>query len=168
MSEQDLFHPHRFHPHKERFMASRPAAKKTAAKAKKTKLDPDLLEAHYAYEAAINSNNTDRVMAMYDKDAEVLEPDGRFISGHKNIRKWVDDYFKAFKTVWKKVPLKNFVCGDYGFDEGIDTAVDTPRNGGKPTQYNCKGILIYKRQADGGWLVFRDIWNNNVPPIKSK
>jgi len=147
-------------------MPGKPPPKKTAAKSKKAKLDPGLLEAHYAYEAAINSNNTDLVMAMYDKDAEILEPDGRFISGHRNIRKWVDDYFKAYKTVWKKVPLKNFVCGDYGFDEGIDTAVDTPRAGGTPIRSNCKGILIYKRQANGEWRIFRDIWNNNVPPIK--
>ena len=108
-------------------MNKKPAPKKSAARAKKPKLDPGLLEAHYAYEAAINSNNTDLVMAMYDKDAEILQPDGPIVSGHKNIRKWVSDYFKAFKTRWKKVPLKNFVLGEYGFDEGIDTAVDTPR-----------------------------------------
>jgi ketosteroid isomerase-like protein len=128
------------------------------------KLDPDLLRAHKAYEAAINSNDTDRVMAMYDKDAEILQPDGPIVSGLSNIRKWVDDYFRGYTTHWKKVPLKNYVLGDYGFDEGIDTAVDTPRDGGKPIHWNCKGILIYKRQKNGEWLIFRDIWNNNTPP----
>jgi ketosteroid isomerase-like protein len=149
-------------------MPSKPAPKKSASKAKKSKLDPGLLEAHYAYEAAINSNNTDLVMAMYDKDAEILEPDGKFITGHDDIRKWVDKYFKAFKTKWTKVPLKNFVCGEYGFDEGIDTAVDVRRKDGQTTHYNCKGILIYKRQANGEWRIFRDIWNNNKPAIKLK
>jgi ketosteroid isomerase-like protein len=122
------------------------------------------LRAHKAYEAAINSNDTDRVMAMYDKDAEILQPDGPIVSGRRNIRKWVDDYFKQFKTHWKKVPLKNFVLGEYGFDEGIDTAVDIPRDGGKPIHWNCKGILVYKRQPNSEWLVFRDIWNNNAAP----
>lgn len=130
----------------------------------KPKLDPGLLKAHKAYEAAINSNNTDCVMAMYDKDAEVLQPDGPIVSGRRNIRKWVAGYFKQFKTHWKKVPLQNYVCGDYGFDEGIDTAVDTPRGGGKSIRSDCKGILVYKRQKNGEWLVFRDIWNSNVPP----
>ena len=51
-----------------------------------------------------------------------------------------------------------------GFDEGIDTAVDTPRDGGKPIHWDCKGILVYKRQKNGEWLIFRDIWNNNKPP----
>lgn len=137
---------------------------KTATRRTKPKLDPELLRAHKAYEAAINSNDTDRVMAMYDKDAEILQPDGPLVTGQRNIRKWVSDYFKQYKTRWKKVPLKNFVFGDYGFDEGIDTAVDTPRDGGKPIRWDCKGILVYKRQASGEWLIFRDIWNNNKPP----
>lgn len=126
------------------------------------------MEAHYAYEAAINSNNTDLVMAMYDKDAEVLQPDGPLVTGHKNIRKWVNDYFKAFKTKWTKVPLKNFVMGEYGFDEGHDTAVDVNRSTGEVTRYDCKGILIYKRQKNGEWRIFRDIWNNTKPPRTSK
>jgi ketosteroid isomerase-like protein len=128
------------------------------------KLDPELLRAHKAYEAAINSNDTDKVMAMYDKDAEIMQPDGPIVSGTRNIRKWVDGYFEQFKTHWKKVPLKNFVLGEYGFDEGIDTAVDTPRDGGKAIHWDCKGILVYKRQKTGEWLIFRDIWNNNRPP----
>lgn len=143
-------------------------SKNPAPRQRKPKLDPGLLEAHYAYEAAINSNNTDLVMAMYDKDAEVLQPDGAIVSGHKNIRKWVDDYFKAFKTRWKKVPTKNFVLGEYGFDEGHDTAVDISRHDGKATRYDCKGILIYKRQKSGEWRIFRDIWNNNKPPRTGK
>ncbi len=138
--------------------------KKTIKKSATAKLDPELLRAHKAYEAAINSNDTDRVMAMYDKDAEILQPDGPLVTGRKDIRKWVAGYFKEYKTHWKKVPLKNFVFGDLGFDEGIDTAVDIPRKGGKPIHWNCKGILVYKRQKNGAWLIFRDIWNNNQPP----
>jgi ketosteroid isomerase-like protein len=142
--------------------------KKTAKRRAKPKLDPDIMRAHKAYEAAINSNNTDRVMAMYDRGAVVMQPDGKMVSGRRNIRKWVDDYFKAYKTRWKKVVQLNWVCGDYGFDQGHDTAVDVPRKGGgKPLRSDCKGILIYKRQKNGEWLVFRDIWNSNKPPAKS-
>jgi ketosteroid isomerase-like protein len=134
----------------------------------KPKLDRGLLRAHKAYEKAINSNKTNIVMAMYDKDAKILQPYGPIVSGRKNIRKWVNDYFKNFKTHWKKVPLRNFVLGEYGFDEGIDTAVDVPRTGAKPRRpiyWNTKGILIFKRQKNGKWLIFRDIWNNNQPPV---
>lgn len=138
------------------------ATKKASHGEPKHKLDPSLLRAHKAYEAAINSNITNRVMAMYDKDAEIFQPGIGIVSGRRNIRKWVNDYFTAYKTHWKKVPIMNFVMGEYGFDEGIDTAVDISRKDGTVTRSNCKGILIYRRQKNGDWLIFRDIWNNNV------
>ena len=144
-------------------------SKKPATRKAKSKLDPGLLKAHKAYEAAINSNDTDTVMAMYDKDAAIFQPDGPIVTGRANIRKWVSDYFKQYKTHWKKVPLKNFVFGDLGFDEGIDTAVDTPYDKTQPTmRYDCKGILVYKRQKNGEWLIFRDIWNNTTAPKEKK
>ena len=59
----------------------------------KPKLDPGLLRAHKAYEDAINSNSTDRVMAMYDQAAVIMQPDGKMVSGRRNILKWVDDFF---------------------------------------------------------------------------
>lgn len=147
---------------------SKSAAKRTKSPPKpaasKRKLDPGLLEAHRAYEAAINSNNTDLVMAMYDEGAMIMQPDGPVVKGHDAIRKWVDDYFKAYRTHWKKVPWDNWVLGDYGWDEGHDTAVDHPVGGGEPIHSDCKGILVYKRQKNGEWRIFRDIWNSNVPP----
>ena len=136
-------------------------------------LDPGLLAAHKAYEDAINSNDTDTVMAIYDRDAAIWQPDGEVVTGTENIREWVAGYFGAFKTHWKKVPLRNFVMGEYGFDEGIDTAVDVAREANDDgdivtKKWNCKGILVYKRQEDGSWKIFRDIWNNTTPPVITK
>jgi ketosteroid isomerase-like protein len=139
-------------------------SEKTATAQPHPALDPDLLRTHQAYEAAINSNDTDQVMAMYDQDAMILQPDDAIVAGHDNIRTWVDNYFTTFETRWTKVVTMNWVCGDFGFDQGHDTAVDRPRAGGDPIDSDCKGILIYKRQTNGEWLVFRDIWNSNKPP----
>ncbi|MBN8612640.1 MAG: hypothetical protein J0L92_18745 [Deltaproteobacteria bacterium] len=131
---------------------------------RKPKLDPGLLAAHKAYEAAINTNQTDLVMAMYDEGAAQMPPDAPQTVGWKQLREAVDSYFKAYKTHWKKVVQMNWVDGEWGYDQGHDTAVDIPRDGGPAIHYDCKGILIYRRQANGEWKVFRDIWNNNTPP----
>lgn len=128
------------------------------------RFDPRIVKAHKNYVDAINSNNTARVMAMYDKDAAVMQPDGPLVTGRRNLRKWVNDYFKAFKTHWDKKSKVIWVAGDYGFDQGVDTAHDKPRDGGPIQHYTVKGILIYKRQKNGAWLVYRDIWNYNSPP----
>ncbi|MFA5909614.1 MAG: hypothetical protein WC815_12610 [Vicinamibacterales bacterium] len=144
-------------------MSKKTTGKKPTSRRSKTKWDPGLVKAHKGYVDAINSNNTDRVMAMYDKGIAVMQPDGPLVTGRGPVRKWVADYFKTTKTHWVKKSTAMWVGGDYGFDQGIDSAVDIPRAGGPTLRYTVKGILIYKRQKNGGWLVYRDIWNNNSP-----
>lgn len=147
--------------------------KKRAARRSTPKWDPALVRGHENYVNAINSNDTDRVMAMYDKDAVVMQPDGPLVEGRRQLRKWVAGYFHDFKTHWVKRSQVMWVAGDYGFDQGHDTAVDLPieRDArgkivgyGKPVKQNVKGILIYKRQKNGEFLVYRDIWNSNLAP----
>ena len=89
--------------------------------------------------------------------------DGPLVTGLPKVRKWVADYFKSTKTHWDKVSKVMWIAGDYGFDQGVDKAVDQPRNGGPISRYTVKGILIYKKQANGEFLVYRDIWNFNSP-----
>jgi ketosteroid isomerase-like protein len=144
-------------------------ATRRTSRRSKPKLDAALLRAHKAYETAINTNDTEVVMAMYDKDAAQMPPDGPTTNGWNQLRAAVEGYFSQYKTRWKKVVQKNWVSGDFGFDQGIDTAVDVPRSGRGPTiHWKCKGILVYKRQKNGEWLVFRDIWNNITPPKTTK
>ena len=125
----------------------------------------DIIRAHKMYVSAINSNSTARVMKCYDKGAVVMQPNGPAVSGYGPIKKWVNDYFKAFKTHWIKKSKVMWVAGEYGFDQGVDTAADKPRDGGPIQRYTVKGILIYKRQKNGKYLVYRDIWNNNSAPV---
>jgi ketosteroid isomerase-like protein len=142
--------------------------------ATRQKFDPRIVRAHENYVTAINSNDTDKVMANYDKDAQVVQPDGPLVHGHKAIRKWVADYFYGYKTHWVKVSDLIWVAGDYGFDQGHDSAVDRPINRdckgnicgyGKGIPQVVKGILIYKKQSDGEFKVYRDIWNSNAPMV---
>ena len=129
-----------------------------------SKFPPQIVKAHKMYVNAINSNKTDRVMACYDKGAAVMQPDGPLVTGRRNIRKWVSDYFRTTKTHWDKVSKVMWMAGDYGFDQGVDTATESPRGKRGPVSvYTVKGILVYKRQRDGKYLVYRDIWNFNSP-----
>jgi len=132
------------------------------------KFPPEIVRAHKMYVSAINSNDTERVMACYDKDAVVMQPDGPLVSGHKALRKWVAGYFAEFHTHWDKVSKVMWIAGDYGFDQGVDSCRDKPRKGGPVQRYTVKGILIYKKQPDGRYLVYRDIWNNNSPPTLTR
>jgi ketosteroid isomerase-like protein len=123
-----------------------------------------VVKAHQAYVDAINSNETERVMACYDEDAAVMPPDAPLVQGREALRIWVAKYFAEYQTRWEKVSQVVWTEGDYGFDQGVDHGVDTPRKGGAPASFTVKGILIYKRQKSGELKVFRDIWNYNSRP----
>jgi ketosteroid isomerase-like protein len=138
-------------------------AKKAAGRGSRSTFPPALVKAHKMYVDAINSNDTDRVMACYDKGIAVMQPDGPLVNGRRAARKWVADYFTSTKTHWDKVSKVMWIAGDYGFDQGVDHAVEQPRKGGPISRYTVKGILVYKKQASGEFLVYRDIWNFNSP-----
>ena len=138
------------------------------ARSSRPRFNPAIVKAHKMYVDAINSNQTDRVMACYDKDAEIMQPDGPLVKGHAAIRKWVADYFKAVETRWNKKSVLIWMAGDYGFDQGIDKAVDKPRDGGPVQRYTVKGILVYKKQPTGEFKVYRDIWNFNTAPVVTR
>jgi ketosteroid isomerase-like protein len=135
--------------------------------------DPEVVEAHQMYVDAINSNETKRVMDCYHPDAMVMPPDEPIFVGHDWMEFWVAKYFGRYKTHWRKISKAIWVAGDYGFDQGVDFAVDTPINKDKsvrgPTQgFGVKGILIYKRQRQKNgelkYRVYRDIFNFSSAP----
>jgi ketosteroid isomerase-like protein len=138
--------------------------------------DPDVVKAHETYVDAINSNNADQVMDCYDQHAVVLPPDEPICERPDPIRQgvddpvrqWVETYFRKAKTHWRKISKVIWVAGDYGFDQGVDFAVDIPLKDGiqrAPAEsFSVKGILIYKRDENGTLRVYRDIFNANSPP----
>jgi predicted ester cyclase len=56
------------------------------------------------------------------------------------------------------------VFGDTAYARGVYHAIRTPVAGGDPIVTDGKFMTILKRQADGTWKIYRDIFNSNVPP----
>jgi ketosteroid isomerase-like protein len=54
-------------------------------------------------------------------------------------------------------------AGDWAMEYAIEKVKDTPVDGGEALEDVCKGIIIYRRQADGSWRVARDMWNSDLP-----
>ena len=55
------------------------------------------------------------------------------------------------------------VCGEWAFLRKTQLGTMTPVNGGEPQKIDGKFITILKKQTDGSWKIWRDIWNNNTP-----
>jgi uncharacterized protein (TIGR02246 family) len=109
-----------------------------------------------AWEKAYNAGDAAALAALYDKDAMVLPPNADPASGSGAIRKYFDADVKA--------GAKDALTTDDVVGSG-DNAVETGKYvvttaDGKHLDHG-KYVTVYKK-ADGGWKIYRDIWNSNM------
>jgi ketosteroid isomerase-like protein len=114
-----------------------------------------------AYVAAINSNNVDTLVASLTDDIVYQAPGAPEIVGKAAVRKWVADYFAAYRTKWEKTLAGVTVIGDWAFERYIYKSTDTDRKTGTVTIGLGKGINIFRHGTDRRWRVAVDGWSAN-------
>jgi ketosteroid isomerase-like protein len=119
--------------------------------------------AHEAYTTAINSNNLDSLTGMFTDDVVFLAAHAPPIVGKAAVRKWAEDYLKAFTTHWDKTSQEFKVAGDWAFERYSYKSTDTPKAGGAAVNDTGWGLVIYHHDADGKWRVARDAFSTDTP-----
>jgi uncharacterized protein (TIGR02246 family) len=119
---------------------------------------------------AFAAKDLDKVAAFYADDASSLWEDFPVLNG-----------VGAIKAAWK--PLledKNFSLsltsdkvdvaksGDLGYCQGPYTMTWTDPKTKKVLTVKAKYVLVYRKQADGGWKIVADISNEDAPPAPAK
>ncbi len=117
--------------------------------------------AHGAYVLAINSNDTDVLMADLTEDVVFQFPGAPELVGKAAVRKWVSDYFGAYQTKWEKTSLGFTVAGDSAFERYSYKSTDTDRKTGQITTDTGKGINVFRKGQDGKWRVAIDGWSSD-------
>ena len=125
--------------------------------------DPALTRAHEDYLAAINANDTEAVLALLTDDAVYLPPNAPAVAGTAAIRPWLAGYFAAYRAHWDKETRELVAAGDWALEYAAERVTDTPVAGGAAVEDVCKGLIVYRRQADGTWKVAKDMWNSDRP-----
>jgi|UPI00048A7DFE ketosteroid isomerase-like protein len=118
--------------------------------------------AHHAYVTAINSNDTDTLMAAMTSDIVYQSPGEPELVGQAAVRKWVANYFAAVKSVWDKQTLSFTVSGDWAVERYSWKVTETDRKTGVTTHTTGKGINIYHHDTDGHWRVAIDGWSGDA------
>jgi len=122
--------------------------------------------AHGAYVAAINSNDTETLMADLTDDIVYQVPSEPESIGKDAVRKWIAGYFDAYRTTWEKTSIGFTVIGDWAFERYEYKSTDVDKKTGAVTTDKGKGINIFRRSTDGKWRVAIDGWNSDVPLAK--
>ena len=120
-------------------------------------------QANARFTDAFNRGDAQALAAMYDADAVVLAPNAPPMRGRQNIEAlWSGAKQQGFKTV-NLVVNSVEVIGGHAIELGSYTLVIQPP-GQTETTDRGKYMVVWKRQPDGTWKLYRDMFNTSMPP----
>ena len=116
------------------------------------------------YRTALNSGDIDAMISLWVDDGIMLPPGSLPVIGKENIRTTaeapLDHYIRDVAVIEEK---ETQIMGDWAYSWGMYKASLTPKSEGESYFVDGKFFTIFKRQADGSWRIYRDIFNSNVP-----
>ena len=123
------------------------------------KLDDD-------WSKAAASKDVEKTASFYTDDALVLPPNSPVLKGKAAIREMWKAMFAVpgFGGGWHATTAE--VSGDLGYTTGPYEITETDANG-KPMTDKGKYLVVWKRQADGGWKCVADMFNTDLPPASA-
>ena len=108
--------------------------------------------------AAVEHQDAAALAALYTQDATVLPPDHAMVHGSSAIEAlWKDSIGAGLKGLsLKTIDVER--SGDLAVETGTATMTLEPE--GKEAQaVIAKYVVVWKREKDGAWKLYRDIWN---------
>ena len=111
-----------------------------------------------AWEEHAIANDWAALAALYAEDAMYMAPGESPITGRDNIQKWFESQPPTTACEIRTIEIDG--QGDLGFTRGSYTMTVAPE-GMDPITDSGKYIAICRKQADGTWLISRDIYNSD-------
>jgi uncharacterized protein (TIGR02246 family) len=114
------------------------------------------------FSETFNRGDAAALAAMYDTGAVVLAPNAPPMRGRQNIEAlWAGARQQGFKTLDLVVNSVE-VVGNHAIELGSYTLVIQPPGQGEATDRG-KYMVIWRRQPDGSWKLYRDMFNTSMP-----
>ncbi len=116
------------------------------------------------YDATLNAGDLDNWVSLYTDDALRMGPNMPTLVGKDAIHDFYQPFFEQNAIDIKETCEEVIVCGDWAFVRGTYTYTITPKVGGEPSRDTGKWVAFHKRQPDGSWMIYRNIWNSDLLP----
>jgi ketosteroid isomerase-like protein len=100
------------------------------------------------------------VESAYDEDAIVMPPNGPAVRGRAAMLAFLEA-FPPFSN-HQQTTLEMDGAGDFAYLRDVVSVTVLPP-GATPLQEMLKVITIWRKQADGSWKIYREIWNSDLP-----
>jgi uncharacterized protein (TIGR02246 family) len=103
-------------------------------------------------------------LALLTEDAVWLPPDRPAVSGRAAIGAWFRESQATLVQQLTFAPVDVQVHNNWAIAQTQVTGTVARRAGGVPAAADNKAFFVLRRGADGGWRLWRDVWNRNQPP----
>ena len=111
------------------------------------------------YSAAIAAGDAEQSMALWAEDGIYFPPGAPPIFGWEAIAERTRPYLAQFDTRHEVSSEGIEVRGDLTVNWGTWVQTVVPRAGGDSTVIRAKYLRVLRKQQDGSWRIWRDIWN---------
>jgi ketosteroid isomerase-like protein len=132
-----------------------------SAIAQATKADPvraAIEKQNAAFSAAFARGDVAAVAAAYTEDAIAFPPDADMVRGRAAIQALWQSLRDAGAKSVALTTVDVHSSGGLAAETGTAVLKIQPSGGAAQSQ-SVKYVVVWKRQADGSWKIFRDIWN---------
>lgn len=94
-------------------------------------------------------------------DSYLLPPGAPMVRGNVNIREFIAglEASPEFSVNWSPTAATVSADGDMGYTVGAYQMTMAPE--GEPIEIDGKYLTVWKKQADGSWMVTADMFNAN-------
>ena len=111
------------------------------------------------FEDAMRKGDVEAVAAMYAEDGVILPPNHARVQGRAGIAAFMKEMTDAGYSL-KLTPADAWIEGALGVRSGSYIVLDKEQ---KEIDHG-KWLEVWKKGADGQWLMVRDMWNSDDPP----
>lgn len=127
--------------------------------------DPqELVRIFDTYAASVNAGDLQTWIELWDENGMSLPPDAVAKAGKANLYAENVEAFKLLKFDMKICCEEAAIAGDFGFVRGQFSYSVRPKDGsGSPFDMKGKFLTVFRKQADGTWRIYRDMYNRDAP-----
>lgn len=123
-----------------------------------TKEAAPLADARTQWTMLLHNKDIEGFVKLYAPDAVFMSGDVGRVTGRDAIRKITLQATGSFTSnlVFRSVTTDR--AGNLAYDSGEFSETLTPNSGGAPVEAKGSYLTVYKRQADGHWLIVQQVW----------
>jgi uncharacterized protein (TIGR02246 family) len=115
------------------------------------------------YTAAVEAEDMETWQTLRTSDMIAFPPDAPPFVGLETLRSWAEGTFATTSTTFTAQPEDVLVAGDLATVRASYTQIVTP-NDGDAMELSGTWLMVLRKQPDGSWKVWRDMWSVVAPP----